>query len=258
MAKMNLVRESDDRGYFFVAVESGNVTVGDHTGHPEAVLRGLRILHVRCEVEVEQELVVVMPHSGETGELTGPRRLGPGQGVNVGHARVRLEPAGGRSSPPASSGTLADIRGLVDDEPGTPARAPAASAPVAPAPPTPPPGSNMVLRLKVIDGADQGVIFRLPDSGRTSIGKSHKHADIVLHDLYVSRVHCEVNVQGDKIMVTHVEGANGTLINGRVITQPTELRPNEILRVGNTQMRLEWGSAADSGEEEKKKAAEEE
>jgi pSer/pThr/pTyr-binding forkhead associated (FHA) protein len=113
-----------------------------------------------------------------------------------------------------------------------------------PPPPPPPieddiPATALVKRLMVVDGADKGQFFFLPDDGTVTVGKSNKHADIVLHDLYVARIHCEVRMDGDRVLVTHVQGQNGTLVSGQPITGETELRIGEVLRVGNSHMQLE-------------------
>ena len=61
---------------------------------------------------------------------------------------------------------------------------------------------------------------------------SGKHAEICLHDLYVSRVHCQVEVDGDRIWVTHSEGKHGTLINGERIIQIGLAQRIEPPRIG--------------------------
>jgi hypothetical protein len=101
------------------------------------------------------------------------------------------------------------------------------------------PTGHLIRQLVVIDGADKGRTFRLPQTGIVPVGKSNKHADVVLHDLYVSRVHCELSVQGDRVLVTHLEGDGGTLVNGQRIAGPQELHPGEVLRVGNSHLRLD-------------------
>src|SRR5262249_37410901 len=63
--------------------------------------------------------------------------------------------------------------------------------------------------------------------------------EIVLHDLYVSRVHCMLRTEGDTIEVTHLEGPDGTLINGKKITEPTIIKPGDVIRIGNSHLRLE-------------------
>ena len=57
-------------------------------------------------------------------------------------------------------------------------------------------------RLLVIDGADHGLSHWLPESGSVIIGNNSKTSDICLHDLYVSRAHCELAIEEGRIVVT--------------------------------------------------------
>ena len=96
----------------------------------------------------------------------------------------------------------------------------------------------MTLRLLVIDGADQGRYYLLPDPGKVLVGNRQKQAGICLNDFYVAPVHCEVAVAQGQVTVCAHQTPSGTLINGQRITQQ-ELRPGEVLRVGNSHLRLE-------------------
>jgi pSer/pThr/pTyr-binding forkhead associated (FHA) protein len=222
MAKRHLFIDGDDQGHFFLSVERGTLTIGVDPKNAEAVLRGLHISRIHCEIEVEEDLVVVGSPETTTGASTAKppfrQELHTGQALQVGHAHLRLE--GARAAPSTETGAVA---------------APKAA-------PTP---GRLIKRLFVIDGADQGRSFPLPDSGTLTIGKSHKCSDIVLHDLFVSRVHCQLQIEGDKVVVMHMEGDNGTLINGQRITEQ-ELRLGEVLRVGNEHLRLETAVVEDS------------
>src|SRR5438105_565565 len=80
-------------------------------------------------------------------------------------------------------------------------------------------------------GTDLGKTFIVPGVGTVCLGKSQQRAEIVLHDLSVSRVHCELQPEGDRVLITHVEGAEGTLVNGVRITGQQELRPGDSVRV---------------------------
>src|SRR6266852_6372955 len=114
----------------------------------------------------------------------------------------------------------------------------------------------MPLRLLVIDGADRGRFYLLPEGGITLVGNGQKHADICLHDLYVARIHCEVAVEAGQATVTARDTPVGTLINGKKITEQG-LHPGDVLRVGNSHLRLEfaedaaiWGQVVDDEEDE--------
>lgn len=96
----------------------------------------------------------------------------------------------------------------------------------------------MPWQLLVIDGADQGRYFPLPQTGTVVIGHSHKHCDIFLNDLYVSRIHCHIETDGDLVRVIEADPPGGTSVNGQVVSSQI-LQPNDVLRVGNSHLRLE-------------------
>ncbi|MCS7046795.1 MAG: protein kinase [Gemmataceae bacterium] len=96
----------------------------------------------------------------------------------------------------------------------------------------------MPWQFRVVDGANQGEIFALPE-GVSPIGTNRRHAEIVLNDLYVARIHAEVDVDGDRVVVTDSGNSPaGTLVNGQRIRQQ-EIRHGDIVRVGNSHLRLE-------------------
>src|SRR5262249_13378069 len=96
----------------------------------------------------------------------------------------------------------------------------------------------MAWQLLVIDGADKDRFYPLPEEGLVSIGNSRKNADIVLHDLYVARVHCEIRVADQRVMVTDSDTPGGTFVNGQRIKEQ-EIRLGDVLRLGNSHLRLE-------------------
>ena len=59
---------------------------------------------------------------------------------------------------------------------------------------------------------------------RSYIGTSHKRADIHLNDLYVSRVHCYVELADGMVVIADADDSNGTSVNGqKVKRQPLQL-----------------------------------
>ena len=222
MAKKTLVVDGGDSARFLLAVDADELRIGDSPAHTTGVLRGVRVVRVRCEIELEDdrdELPVDEPG------VLARRALRPGESLQVGRAHLSLPATG-----PAP----------------TPAPPPVAAAPVEPAPepaPDAPPASGP-RRLKVVDGGDQGRSFLLPDEGTARVGKPG-HADIRLHDLYVAPVHCTLDIGPAGVTVTHIDGASGTLIDGRRITRTEPLKPGSVLRVGNSHLRLEVAPFAD-------------
>lgn len=213
MSKRTLVIDGPDLDHFFLAVEAGTLRVGDEPAHAEGVVRGLRVVRIHCEIEFEDDRDAV-PLDGT--DAADPQALGPGSIVHLAHA------------------DLAVVESLAADDTATAAPLPPAVAP------TPRPAVQR--RLRVIDGADQGKVYNLPDHGAVTIGKSNKHADFILHDLYVARMHCLVEVDGNQVVVSHLEGQTGTMIDGRSISRPEVLPPGGVLRISNTHMRLEVGT----------------
>jgi hypothetical protein len=68
MAKSVLVIECDDHGHFFLSLAAGTLTFGDVPGHAEMILRSLSVSHVRCEIEIDDEVVVVSRPPSPTGQ----------------------------------------------------------------------------------------------------------------------------------------------------------------------------------------------
>src|SRR5262249_28552129 len=96
----------------------------------------------------------------------------------------------------------------------------------------------MAWQLLVIDGADKDRFFPRPATGLVSIGSRRKNADGVLHDLYVARVHCELRFEDQRAVVTDLDTPGGTFINGQKIKEQ-EMRIGDVLRLGNSHMRLD-------------------
>jgi hypothetical protein len=240
MSRRLLVIEGDDRTPFFLAVEAGTMTLGGNPQNAEAILRDLRISRIHCEIEVDEDAVVVSNNTAEKAGSPSTYELHPGEALEIGRSRLRLEAA--PEDAPAPTLTLPDsdeLPGLQEEASDEQGAAPdAALAEQA-----------LKKRLVVIDGADQGHIFVLPEAGITTVGHSAKHADVILHDLYVARIHCEIRIEGESVVVVHVQGQKGTLINGQPISRQ-ELRIGDVLRVGNSHMRLEVVSAEQIAKEQ--------
>jgi hypothetical protein len=97
----------------------------------------------------------------------------------------------------------------------------------------------MPLRLNVVDGGDRGQSFRLPSAGTVRIGNYGGHTDICLHDLYVAKDHCHVEVTAEgTVTVTAQPSAAGTLVN-KIKISSQELKLGDEIRVGNSILRLE-------------------
>lgn len=237
MATRRLVISSEGQGQFFLLVEGDIVTIGDTRPDAASVLEHLRVVRIHCELEVEGDRVTL--RSDEAGRPGDPQEMRPGEVLHAGGSRLCLEAAadapaqevgrGAGLQPAAPPGQVTNLPHAPAAEPGQPA-----------------PQPRRVKRLLVIDGADQGQVFPLPESGTVTLGKDRKHADIVLHDFYVARVHCSLKIEGDKVEVVDegVHGTLGTLINGQKVTRQT-MGLGDVLRIGNSRLRLEVAGAGE-------------
>ena len=74
---------------------------------------------------------------------------------------------------------------------------------------------------------------------RTTIGRLEDNS-FQVPEGSVSSHHAEIVQQGNEWLVRDLNSTNGTFINGQQITEAV-LKPGQVLRVGNVEMRLELG-----------------
>src|SRR5580658_2125122 len=59
----------------------------------------------------------------------------------------------------------------------------------------------------------------------------------------VSSHHCEVLLRGTDVVIHDLNSTNGTFVNGHQVTGEAVIKPGQILRLGQVEIRLEDGSA---------------
>src|SRR5580765_7401707 len=72
---------------------------------------------------------------------------------------------------------------------------------------------------------------------KTTIGRLEDNS-FQIAEQSVSSHHCEILLKGNDIIVKDLNSTNGTFINGEKVTEAT-LKPGQILRLGQIEMRLE-------------------
>jgi pSer/pThr/pTyr-binding forkhead associated (FHA) protein len=88
----------------------------------------------------------------------------------------------------------------------------------------------------VIEGdSHKGVAFDLRDE--LIIGRGPK-CQVVLDDSYVSQMHARLFAKGDAYMVEDLGSTNGTYLNRRKVTAPTELRRGDQVKIGKTVLEM--------------------
>lgn len=95
-------------------------------------------------------------------------------------------------------------------------------------------------RLEVLAGPDIGRSF--PLGGDTVLIGRSRASEIQLIDSHVSRVHCQVQPEGERFILIDFDSAGGTFVNGKKISRHA-LMPGDILRIGQT--RLQFFDAPD-------------
>jgi serine/threonine protein kinase len=96
----------------------------------------------------------------------------------------------------------------------------------------------MLGHLVVIAGPDQGQQFSI-EAGKTLVIGRGQNTQTRFKDPQVSRVHCRIQDEGGRLMLVDAGSASGTIVNGRKITIPHELKPNDVIQIGATQLRVQ-------------------
>ena len=98
----------------------------------------------------------------------------------------------------------------------------------------------MKASLAVIFGAKPATIkLRLP----TLVGRSHE-ASVRVSASLVSRHHCELFEQNDRLMVRDLNSSNGTFLNDQRIEEPTALTTQDQLTIGEIIFEVNCGESA--------------
>jgi pSer/pThr/pTyr-binding forkhead associated (FHA) protein len=91
--------------------------------------------------------------------------------------------------------------------------------------------------LRIVEGNGAGTVHTLSAGGVYLVGR--EGADIVLDDEKVSRRHAEIGLYGPGAYVLRdLASTNGTLLNGRRVSEKAKLKPGDLIRLGDTTLRL--------------------
>ena len=100
---------------------------------------------------------------------------------------------------------------------------------------------RLPIRLRVQLGTDMGRVYTM--SGDTlTMGRAQDN-DLVLDDPQASRYHARLVRKENATVVEDLGSTNGTLVNGRRITEPHALQPTETIAIGGTVFSVEGLSA---------------
>jgi len=77
-----------------------------------------------------------------------------------------------------------------------------------------------------------------PLSGDAVLGRQ-KGCPVRLMDTSVSRRHAQLRLQDDGLIIEDLGSANGTLVNGRPISEPTLIQDGDEVTLGETILRVQ-------------------
>ncbi len=97
-----------------------------------------------------------------------------------------------------------------------------------------------MLKLVILSAGMTGRAQELK-ADKTTIGRVEDNA-FSIAEPSVSSHHCEVLLRGSDVVVRDLDSTNGTFIGGEKITEKV-LKPGQILRLGQVEMRLESDAA---------------
>ncbi|MGB7201599.1 MAG: SpoIIE family protein phosphatase [Pyrinomonadaceae bacterium] len=72
---------------------------------------------------------------------------------------------------------------------------------------------------------------------RTTIGRSAR-SDVCIADAFASRLHAEIRQEGDNYWLLDLGSANGTKLNGMIVTDTQPLHPGGEIQIGETKLRF--------------------
>src|SRR5215216_284188 len=91
------------------------------------------------------------------------------------------------------------------------------------------------ITLLILGGDDAGKA--IPVEGELSVGRA-EGVDLILDDPETSRRHAVFRRDGDMLEVEDLGSLNGTWVNGNRISAPVQLAPEDVVKVGATQLRV--------------------
>jgi len=116
-------------------------------------------------------------------------------------------------------------------------------APSHPSHPAPRPraGKLVVVSSPALREGDEQVL----DSAPLTLGRDEQ-SDLPLdRDEYVSVQHARVESRQDGVWIQDLGSTNGTFVNGDRLTKPRLLKPGDVIRVGQTDLRFEPARGVD-------------
>jgi len=104
-------------------------------------------------------------------------------------------------------------------------------------------------KLVVLSEGFTGLTYELKVD-KTTIGRVEDNA-FQIPEQSISSHHCEIVQRGNDLVVKDLNSTNGTFVNGEQVTEAA-LKPGQILRLGQVEIRLESGTGSAAAASTKK------
>lgn len=93
-----------------------------------------------------------------------------------------------------------------------------------------------VVNVLVKSGPLEGHKYVVKSDAPILIGRSEEANIRIGYDQYCSRRHAKIYWDNDKCYIADLESTNGTFVNGAKITGTVELKNNDIITLGGTEL----------------------
>jgi len=100
----------------------------------------------------------------------------------------------------------------------------------------------MSFQFSIIAGPDEGRVLTLQPGPDQMLGRG-SNSLYHLSDPRVSRAHCQVLLENDRVTILDNDSRGGTLVNGKPVTRQV-LKLGDVVQLGDTQLRLQMGDFA--------------
>jgi hypothetical protein len=97
-----------------------------------------------------------------------------------------------------------------------------------------PRGRLVVVDSPALDEGDELIL----DSAPLTLGRGGQNTVALDGDEFASARHARVEARADGLWVEDLGSTNGTFVNGARVTTPRRLEPGDVLRVGQTDLRV--------------------
>jgi pSer/pThr/pTyr-binding forkhead associated (FHA) protein len=94
-------------------------------------------------------------------------------------------------------------------------------------------------RFAVLDGPDLRAGSTLEVRSPTTIGRGPENGIRIERDEFASARHAHIGTGPDGVWVEDLGSTNGTFVNGARVTTRRPLEPGDVVRFGQTELRLE-------------------